>query len=179
MLEYRKYPDIFHNHSIKTIRKNKQLVIVTFFYCDENHNLSLNQFFTHLNWLKSTSNAQMFSFSGHLPMATSVLYAARAGYTLFPLNWRRRLWAVFEPGDRNLNRCIILDTTAGRDSLQRHEARFAKLRRPWHSCVFWPGCQGSRPRRDSGGTNGTALQAGRFISERRQLSDSVYDSSPH
>lgn len=53
----RKSSAISYNFSMVTISKNKQLLIVTFIYCDRNHNSTLNQFVTHLNWLKSTLNA--------------------------------------------------------------------------------------------------------------------------
>lgn len=59
----RKNSDISYNFQMKTIRKNKQLLIVTFFYCEKNHNLSLNQFVTYLNWLKNTINIQIFLLS--------------------------------------------------------------------------------------------------------------------
>lgn len=52
----RKSSGIPYNFAMVTISKNKYLLIVTFIYCERNHNLSLHQFVTHLNRLKSTLN---------------------------------------------------------------------------------------------------------------------------
>lgn len=64
----RKNSDISHFYQNKMIRKNKQLLAIIFFCCEGNHNLSLNQFVTYLNWLKSDLNTQMFSFPIHPPL---------------------------------------------------------------------------------------------------------------
>lgn len=44
-----KNSDISYNFSVRIIRNNKYFIIVTFFCCDEHHNLFLNQFIMYLN----------------------------------------------------------------------------------------------------------------------------------
>lgn len=88
----RENSDVPYYFSIKAIRKIKQLLAITFFYCEENHNLSLNQFVTHLNWLKSALNAQIFSFPSDCPITV---------WLTFPYIPLRRCTELYDVGHQN------------------------------------------------------------------------------